>query len=183
MRPQGHREDSVQVVALARLVLPSGHVNMSGEAMDVAQTLRGTRAGATWPTLLLTHRSGPGQFFLKSDFLSPNKLTPRERQRLPLCHFKKDTERRLRSERSAGRCVCHSLSPVRPPSDVYRAGRRDREHKARSRVTQLPGVQRLANGRRPRLHLALCCRTDAAVATRRPCGGQRGPCGSSTQSR
>lgn len=112
MRPQGHREDSVQVVALARLVLPSGHVNMSGEAMDVAQTLRGTRAGATWPTLVLTHRSGPGQFFLKSDFFSPNKLTPRERQRLPLCHFKKDTERRLRSERSAGRCVCHSLSPV-----------------------------------------------------------------------
>lgn len=51
------------------------------------------------------------------------------------------------------------------------------------RVTQLPGVQRLANGRRPRLHLTLCCRTDAAVATRRPCGGQRGPCGSSTQSR
>lgn len=39
MRPQGHREGSVQVVALARLVLPSGHVNMSGEAMDVAQTL------------------------------------------------------------------------------------------------------------------------------------------------
>lgn len=35
MRPQGHREDSVQVVAMTCLVLPSGHVNMSGEELEI----------------------------------------------------------------------------------------------------------------------------------------------------
>lgn len=131
----------------------------------------------------LAHSASHSQVWPGPIFSQVRLFLPQQTNTQRKTASEKDTERRLRSERSAGRCVCHSLSPVRPPSDVYRAGRRDREHKARSRVTQLPRVQRLANGRRPRLHLALCCRTDAAVATRRPCGGQRGPCGSSTQSR